>query len=544
LSAPDGAAGSRGAVDAAAGGGGHAGDQDASGDIVVIPSGDPGWGPVRRLTNEEYDNTVRDLLGVPGSARATFQTDPRAGRFAVIPDPVTLMTDSVYEQYTDTADALATAAFADPVLRGRIVTCQPTPADPTTCTRGIVATFGLRAWRRPLDPAEVDGLVSLSGSALADGASFEESIRRVVTAMLSSAPFLLRLELDPDPSSLSAHTLTPYELASRLSYLLWSSMPDARLFTLAADGTLASDATLRAEVGRMLADDRADGFIEGFAGPWLGGDEFATHQIEPAAAPDWDEALRSAMSQEWHLYVGEFLRADLDFTTFLDADFNFVNARLARHYGMDTAGLGDVPTRVVDTADHRAGFLGLGATLTATSVSTRSSPTSRGRWILDRLLCTTVPYGPIDTPDYIKSQITGTERALFDSIEGQQTCAGCHKEMDSVGMALEEFDQTGAFRTQYADGTPVDARGARPDGTPVDGERALAAGLDADPRLLPCLSRTALSYALNRELGAMDEGTVSQILGAWRSATPTLRALLETIVVNDTFRFRRGEGGP
>jgi hypothetical protein len=326
--------------------------------------------------------------------------------------------------------------------------------------------------------------------------------------------------------------------------LLWSSIPDDRLFGLAADGTLARDEALRAEVGRMLADPRADGFIDGFAGPWLGGDDFAAHQVEPTVAPTFDQALRDAMRQEQRLYFAEFLRGSTSFETFLDADFNFVNARLARHYGMDATGLGDALTRVVNTTDQRTGFLGLGATLTVTSAPGRSSPTQRGMWILEHLMCAKVPFGPIDTPDNIGQFDTDRVRQAIASIDGQPACLACHAQMDPLGKAMEAFDEIGAFRTQYADGTHVDTRAVLADGTHVDGEPALAAHLANAPGFLPCASRTALTYALGRDLGDADAPAVERILDAWTAGTPSLRALLEEIVVNDVFRTRRGEGTP
>ncbi|HEX3697887.1 MAG TPA: DUF1592 domain-containing protein [Polyangia bacterium] len=506
---------------------------------------DPGWSPLRRLDNLEYDLTVRDLLGVDARARLTFQPDETAGDFGFADFAgVQSFSDSRYEQYANTAWNLADEVFADPALRARIITCAPAAPGDEACTRQIVTAFGLRAWRRPLASDEVDGLVALAAGALADGATFEDAIERVVVALLSSAPFLFHLEFDPDPSSPKPHPLAPYELASRLSYLLWSSMPDDRLFGLAADGTLARDEVLRAEVGRMIVDPRADGFIAGFAGPWLGDDDLAEHPIDPSTTSMFDPALIVAMSQELRLYFAEFLRGRASFATFLDADVNFVNARLARHYGMDATGLGDALRRIVDTGDQRAGFLGLGAMLTVTSARGRSSPTERGKWILEHLLCVKVPFGPPDTPDSIGAFDSEPLRQLIASIDGQPACGACHRPMDSVGQALEGFDQIGAFRTQYPDGRPVDTQAVLPDGTRVDSEPALAAHLADDPNFLPCVSRTALTYALGRDLGDLDRPALTRILDGWTAGTPTLRGLLEEIIVNDVFRTRRREGAP
>jgi hypothetical protein len=512
-------------------------------DAGVAPDGrasrdaDPALVPLRMLTNLEYDLTIHDLLGVAGQARATFQSDQSDGDFAGIGATFTT-NDARFEQDEDAAESLAAAAFADDTLRARIVTCEPAAPGDATCARQIITAFGQRAWRRPLTSDEIDALATLAANPNA-GATFEESMQTVVAAMIASAPFLMRLEIDPDPTSTTPHPLTTWELASRLSYLLWSSMPDDRLFALAADGTLAQDAVISGEIVRMIADPRADGFVEGFAMQWL--HEQDLDLFQDLANASWDASLRAAMAQELRLYLGEFLRNPLDFSTFVDADVNFVNAPLARLYGMDATGLGDDLVRVVDTTDHRVGLLGLGAFLTMTSQSTRSSPTARGQWIQLRLLCAPRQETPFDTPDVISNTLTTPGRQLVDSIEAEPGCASCHVATDEPGVALEEFDQIGAYRTHYADGTPVDAHGALPDGTPVDGELALARGLATDGALLPCVARELLSYALGRDLGDADKPIVDDVVGAWTTAQPTIARLLAAVVANDAFRTRRGE---
>jgi hypothetical protein len=505
---------------------------------------DPGTRLMRRLTNLEYDDTVRDLLGVDAGASATFQPDQISGDFDVIAGSQTF-TDGLAEQYFDSAEAVAAQSFTDPTLRARVVTCQPVSPQDTTCARSIITAFGLRAWRRPLASDEAAGLVALATAAEAGGATFEDAIQRVVTALLASAPFLMRMELDPDPTSMAVHVVTPYELASRLSYLLWSSMPDDQLFSLAADGTLTQVAVLTAEVDRMLADPRADGFVDGFAAQWLDAADLATIQFDPAADLPIDADLRAAMATEQRLYFGDFLHGDLDFATFLDADFNYVNARLARHYGMSTTGLGDASVRVVDTTDHRKGFLGTAGFLMVTSEYGRTSPTARGDFILRRMFCAAPPPIPPGTPDTL-GQMPETGRQVVEATLAQTSCAACHTTMDEMGLTLEEFDQVGAYRTQYADGTPItpaDTAGTLRDGTPAADERALADGLAVDPDFLACVSQKVMSYAVNRTLGAADAPYANQILTQWKGDGATMRALLKAIVVNDTFRFRRG-GAP
>jgi hypothetical protein len=498
---------------------------------------DVGRPVLRRLTNLEYDYTVRDLLGLDAKARVSFQADELVGEFDVIGDGQSFKSDARYEQYFNSADALATAALADPTLRARVVTCTTTDA---ACLRTIATTFGLRAWRRPLATDEVDGLVALGNAAMTDGASFDGALQRVVAALLSSAPFLMRLELDPKPDSTVAHALTPYELASRLSYLLWSSMPDDKLFGLAADGSLLADAKLQAEVDRMLADPRADGFVEGFAVQWLHAASLMTTLFDLQVEAVLDQAMRDAMAAEMRLYAGAFMREDRDFSTFPSADLNFVNDRLASLYGMSLPGSTDALVRVTNTSDARTGFLGLAGFLTMTSVTGRSSPTARGEWIQKHLFCQTIPGPPQNTPDFIAPGRPETGRALVDSIHAQASCAACHDLMDGPGVALEAFDELGRFRTAYPDGTPVDTKGSL-GGKTFDGEAQLASVVGANPRFLPCVSRELMSFAVNRTLGPSDEPYANQILTQWQGGTPTLRALIKAVVVSDTFKFRHGE---
>jgi hypothetical protein len=496
-------------------GGGSAGAAGGAGGAAGTFTGpfDSGRPVLRRLTNLEYDLTVRDLLGVPGQARATFESDEVTAGFDVIGDGQAWV-DARFEEYFDSAETLAAAAFADPMLRARIVTCST--AD-TTCLTSIVTAFGLRAWRRPLTTDEVSSLVGLAQAAILGGATVDDALQRVVTALMSSAPFLMHVELDPMPESTVAHALTPYELVSRLSYLLWSSMPDDRLLQLAGGGLLA-DAALEAEVDRMIADPRADGFVEGFAAEWLDFERLANVQLDPTVDAIFDSAMRDAMGQELRQYTAGFLDAARDFTTFPSADLG-----------------------VIDTnRDGRVGFLGLPGFLTMTSPGKRSSPTERGEWILEHLLCEPHAEPPAGTPDFINRDRPETGRALVDSIHAQASCAGCHDAMDGAGVALEAYDELGRFRTTYGDGTAIDAHGTFA-GQPVNGEAALAAAVGGDPRLLSCVSRKLLSFAVNRALVDSDTPYANQILTQWKAGSPSLRALIKAVVTNDTFKFRRGE---
>jgi hypothetical protein len=533
--------GAAGAGDGASGSDGLVGGAGPS--PGPIPGLDPGRAVIHRLNNFEYDNTIHDLLGLEAWARATFQPDEE-GEFDNDGEAFT-MNDARYEQYFNSAGTLAAAALTDLGARARIFVCAPT-TDPM-CFARIVRTFGGRAWRRPLTDDEVAHFASLADALAAAGRSADDVMTAVVQAMLSSSSFLYRIEWDPDPASLTPHPVGPYELASRLSYWLWSTMPDDELFGVADTGALTKPAVLLSQLDRMLDDPRSQAFVESFAGQWLGVRDLVAHQVEPTAFPDWDEALRAAMAEEMKLYFTAFLSETRPFDRFPNTDLNFVNARLARHYGMDATGLGAVPVQVTNTRDARKGYVGLAGILTATSFSYRTDPRTRARWILSSLLCTPEPFPPDShpgpSPASVMSAMTVREQ-IDDIVASGQTCATCHDVFEPLGLALENFDAIGRFRVQDDRGVPIVTPGSLADGARILDEPGLADSIAGDPRFVDCASKKALTYALGRDLGASDDPHLENIRDAWNGQGRTLRALLEDIVVNDTFRFRRGEVMP
>ena len=515
---------------------------------------DVGRVSIHRLNNFEYDNTVHDLLGVQGMARATFQPDEQ-GEFDNDADAFTI-NEARYQQYFDAADALAETVFADAAATGLRQTyvyglvspaCTPSTTE-TTCSSRIIAAFAQRAWRRPLSANEVQDLLELATDAIVLGETADGSIKQVVKTILASPPFLYRIELDPDPTSLAAHELDSYELATRLSYLLFSSMPDSTLFALAASGQIRSPTILQQQVERMLADPKGPRFSDSFAGQWLGVRELQSHQVEPLAFPTFDETLRAAFVQEELLYFKEFLTGPLSMQAFLTTPENFVNARLARHYGFpavaETAGF----QKVMNGDPNRIGFVGLGGVLTLTSYSYRTAPSHRGHWLLQTLLCQTLPDPPPGVPTLEPSTVTDPNadiRTRLAAHSRQAACAVCHVIVDPVGLGLENFDGIGAYRTKYAEnGTPIDASGMLPTGETFSSVAQLAAILSSGTHLqelTDCASKKLMTYALSRSLTAADDPFLGQVRGAWANQGYGLEALLKDVVVSETFRYRRGE---
>jgi hypothetical protein len=525
-------------------------------DPAPFPSANPGPEPIppadadvgrvaiHRLNNLEYDNTIHDLLGVTSSARATFISDQK-GDFDNSADTL-IITDVSYEQYYAQADTVAGMAFADPALAARILTCTPSSSTDTTCTRQIIATFGLRAWRRPLESAEIDRLTKVATDATALGEDFAGSIKQVVTVMLAVPHFLFRIEIDPDPTSTSRHALGPYELATRLSYLGWSTMPDAQLFALAGSGDILRDDVITTQLDRMLADPKGATFVESFAGQWLGMRALQSHQVEPTAFPDWDEPLRQAMVQEGLSYFQDFLVTNRSLGEFFTADINFVNERLARHYGF--AGVtGAAPIKLTNSGDQRQGFLGLAGFLTQSSFSYRTAPTLRGKWVLENLLCQTIAPPPPGVPkiDNEMAKDTASQSlnvsAKLAEHRNNVKCAFCHKILDPIGLGLENFDAIGRFRTAYPNGDAVDASGEMPNGEKFSGIQQLTTIMARDTRFADCASDKAMTYALGRAITDADQPFLDQIRYRWRDQGMSIRALLKAVVRSDTFRYRHGE---
>ncbi|MEY4576390.1 MAG: hypothetical protein RL701_1093 [Pseudomonadota bacterium] len=510
---------------------------------------DVGRVDLHRLNNTEYDNTVRDLLGVTSTPARSFIADEKAFGFDSIAAALG-MTDAQYEQYFNAADELVERTFADAALRKRIVTCAPAAnADPNVCTRQIVTSFGLRAWRRPLDTAEADALVAVAQDARGLGENFDAAIAQVAKAMLSAPAFLYRVELDADPNAKTAHALNGYELASRVSYLVWSTLPDQRLFDLAKDNTLADDATLDKELDRMLADPRAENFSSSFAGQWLGLRDLKSHQVEPTVFPQWNEALRTAMIREGQLYFDEFLHGRRSIDEFFTAPVNFVDAELAKLYGIGAPSGTGPAQRVTNATKERQGFLGLASFLTMTSFSYRTAPTLRGKWVLENLLCEGVAPPPADVPKLDEAASGGdlsqlNVRERLAEHRKNPACAGCHTVLDPIGLGLENFDAIGEHRSEYSQGDPVDASGMLPNGGSFNGLIELAGILARDTRLQDCASEKLMTYALSRELVASDGVYLAELRAAWPQTDKSLLSLLRLVVHSDPFQQRRGEVVP
>lgn len=423
-------------------------------------------------------------------------------------------------------------------IRQKIVICDLNEG--VSCVRQVLEKFAERAFRRPVAAAEIDRLVAIVDVAKAQGQTVDMGVEVALRAILSSPHFLFRPEMDPNPNSATpAHPLNDFELASRLSYFIWSSMPDEALFAAAREGKLQDPAEIEAQVDRMLQDPKADALIDNFAGQWLYTRALDDHQPDYYAFPTWDDDLRASMRQETKLFFREFLRSDLPIPQMLTADFTYIDDRLATHYGLPSPGPDF--TKVTIDDPQRRGLLAQGSILTVTSFPTRTSPVKRGKWVLTQLLCSEPPAPPPGVEGLVTEEMpTGTIRQRLEKHRENPICASCHIEMDNLGFGLEQYDGIGSFRTDD-NGFAIDASGELPGGKTFNGMPELSALLAQDPRFSHCVTEKMMTYALGRGIYPVDDVHLEHLVKLLSDRGQTFTDLIKLIATSEPFRMRRGE---
>ena len=419
-------------------------------------------------------------------------------------------------------------------MRERIMICDPAIDGDKACAGQIIGAFGQRAWRRPLTQPEIAELVEL---ALPDDpAEFESGIALALRAILASPSFVFRIEADP--ISDASTSLDGYALASRLSYFLWSSMPDDELFAAAAAGSLAAQDTLQEQIERMLNSSKAAALVDNFVGQWLSLRGLDAHEPDSEVFPSYDLALKNDMVVETKTLFRSLLADNRPVHELLTANFTFANSRLAAHYDL-AADLprGDRPdsfTRVPLSAE-RAGLLGQASILTVTSQPTRTSPVKRGKWVLEQLLCTTPPPPPPGVAGLTREKTPSASlRERMEVHRSEPMCSACHNIMDPIGFGLENFDGTGKFRTLEGD-FAIDASGTLPGGEAFQGSVELSALLAKDPRFPRCVVTQMYTYALGRA----PVWDVGPFTSDWVGRGAGLSDLVTAIAASQPFRQHR-----
>ncbi len=429
--------------------------------------------------------------------------------------------------------------------RARIFTCRPEAGDEAAgreCAREILSVLARRAYRRPIVERDLDVLLRFYEDGLRDG-GFEAGIELALRRLLAGPEFLFRVVRDPaDVEPGVNYPLTGLELASRLSFFLWSSIPDDELLDAAVAGRLHDSEVLEAQVRRMLADGRAAALVENFAGQWLYLRNVPALAPDENRFPDFGEALRRAMERETELFVESVMREDRSVLELLTADYTFVNERLARHYDIPNV-YGSHFRRVTLPDATRRGLLGHGSILAATAYPTRTSPVLRGKWVLENLLGTPPPLPPPDVPSLEETTGAGRPLSMREAMEQHRAnpvCASCHRLMDPPGFALEQFDAVGKYRTHNEASAPIDASGVLPDGTVFEGAAGLRDALLQRPDLfVTTLTEKLLTYALGRGVEHYDSPAIRAIVRDAERDDSRFSSIILGIVESVPFQMRR-----
>lgn len=498
---------------------------------------------LRRLTRDQLDNTVRDLLGVTGNPASALAPDERIGPFnsnAIAP-----ITDLLVQQHQEVAASLAQAAQA---RMNELSPCDLAADSGTTCATEFVQTFGMRTFRRPLEPSEVADYVSLYEIGY-EGGGAANGFRLVVEAMLQSPFFLYHADVGATgvPSATPV-PLTPFELASRLSYFLWNSMPDDELFEKAKDGSLGEDAVITAQVERMLGDPKAGQTIALFHRQWLGLDDLEARDKDPDAFPEYDPALARAMLEETARFTDYVVRqGDGLLSTLFTADFTFPDESLLPVYGVTAPAGFTSGSRIALDPTKRSGLLTQPAFLARHAHREQTSPVLRGIVVRENLLCQPIPPPPaaVNNAPPSASSATTTRERYAQHVE-DPACATCHTLIDPLGLAFEHYDPIGRYRVTDGGGE-VDASGevtsASPElEGPFENGIELIQKLAASKDVADCVANQWIRFSLGRMESKSDACSVQRIHEEFRS-TGNIRTLLTRIALSDTFRHVRSTGG-
>lgn len=506
----------------------------------------PGRPMVRRLNRTEYTATVRDLLNIPVNAGRNLPADGAGGEGFDNAAETLFLSPIHAEKYLEAAKEALDYGNRDPRSRSVMVPFEPGgDVSDLEAAYKVLEVFVPRAFRRPARAGEVGGYMKLYHAARAKKMNWEEAILYAMAGVMVSPKFLFHAEAPND--SAEPRLAGQYEMASRLSYFLWGSMPDAELMRLAREGKLQDPETLRRQTVRMLKAEKSREFAENFTEQWLGTRELG-RDIKPDEKlfPEYYEPeVMSGIRHEPFLFLHEILMGNLPLTDLLDSDWTVVATKLARYYNFGTIeGLRQQPIKVkIPEGKHRGGLLGMAAIHAVSSYPHRTSPVLRGKWILENLLGTPAPVPPPDVPELKDNHAGEAPKTLRERLElhrANPVCASCHSRIDPMGFGLENYDVVGRWREQDA-GKPIDARGVLPDGTEFDGVDGLKKVLiTRKDEVIRNLSSKMLAYALGRGLSLSDRCAVDRIMDALRRDGYQAHTLVQEIVLSVPFRYQRG----
>jgi Protein of unknown function (DUF1592)/Protein of unknown function (DUF1588)/Protein of unknown function (DUF1595)/Protein of unknown function (DUF1587)/Protein of unknown function (DUF1585) len=519
--------------------------------ITATTTLDPGRVVLRRLNNAEYDNTVRDLLGTTTKPSQTLMFAADNVNLEGFDTVGTVLSYSslLMEGQDSASDSLLTELLARPKtdpLRMRIMLCEPTAATLATCAPQILKPFMTNAYRRPALDAEVADLVALATSISTSSTDPIKGLTGALKAVLMSPHFLFHVEAGG--TATTSTKLNDYEVANRLSYFLWSTMPDAQLMAAASTAKLApAGADYTSQIARLIADPiKFQAFVDNYGGQALTLRDVKNVAPQADLFKTFDDSLRLSIASETSAFFASMIKDAQPLTALLLADFSFVNDRLAKHYGIAGIPAGQTTfTKVpLPATSNRMGLLTQETFLTVTSMPDRTSPVKRGNWILDQLLCDSTPPPPPSVPQFVTPTVASglTVRAALEAHRASPACAICHNTMDPLGLAFENYDAIGAYRTMD-NGKAVDTSGVLTDGRAFGGAKELATLLANDSRFTRCMVKQALTYAVGRSFETPEgRGYVAGLADPLVKANATWPDLLRTVATSEAFLTRRGEG--
>ncbi len=513
-------------------GGGGSGTGGTAGEP---PPYEPPVGMLRRLTRTQFRNAMSDLLGVNVDTSA-LDADSYHGEFATVGASTVVTSSRGVELYQTAVEAAVNDVFDDDARRTEFMGCTPVAAD-DACVRGFVEALGRRAWRRPLETAEIERLVGVARTADTELGSSVEGARWATVAMLASPNFLYRPELGVPADG--ANRLTGYEMASRLSFLLWNSIPDEQLLDDAENGLLSTAVGIRTAAERLLDAPAGREAVAAFAEEYMRLDRVTTQAKDPFLFPEYGSALQRGMVEDMRqVWTSVALDDDASILDVFSTTKVVANAELAELYGLDPAGLDSDTFKTFSLPEDgpRAGVLSKAGFLSQFANQVEGSPTLRGKFIREALMCKTVPTPPgnvaLELPEPEESAPT-TKRERLEMHRTEPTCAGCHGLMDPLGLPLESFDAVGRYRTTEL-GLTIDPSGEF-DGVPVADSRELGTVLASSETVAGCITRKYYSYAMGHEERDVDETLVQELSDSFEASGHRLRSLILDVVANEAF---------
>ena len=517
------------------------------GKLKYLAPRDPGPFVIRRLTKTEYANTLRDLYGVDPSIADSLPDEVVGEGFL---NSISSLQSELFLGIANkvVAQIIAPAGNAPTAIQKRLFgETPPKDADLRKTARDIARSLARDAYRRPATDAELDVLVDVYDLGRKNQLNHTAALGLMLKAVLVSPQFLFITPAGEPESKEAIVPLDDYQLASRLSYLLWSASPDADLAALANKGELRKPEVLRAQVGRLLKDARSRALFDGFGAQWLGINKLDGQVFDPKLFPQMTPTLRTAMTEEARLFFESIVAENQSVVQFVNSDYTFLNEPLAKVYGLGQSVRGLKMRRVKLTNPNRGGILGMPATLATTSFPNRTSPVNRGVWVLEQILGEHVPPPPADIPELEEQdhkEVKGlTLRQRTELHQSEATCRNCHKVLDPIGFGLENFDAIGRWREKNDEGLTIDSAGKLPDGkafsTPAELKRLLAKR-EAD--LARNFTERLMAYALGRQLRGYDDVVIDQIMVKIAKDNYRVRAIITEVITSYLFTHRRIKG--